>query len=119
MENLLGLLHSMLRSLPATSDARVRLLAKFVEKDYEKISLIVAHRSLVAENWASSKRKTRNEWEQLSLEEQEARGVEEWLTAQMGERNFSLEVNAYFLDTSLLSSLLVKNKCHQGTDIFN
>lgn len=92
MEHLLGLLYSMLRSLPANSDARVRLLAKFVEKDYEKISLILAYRSRIADSWASSKQQTQINWKQLSLEEQEARGGEEWLLDQLSERKFSLEV---------------------------
>lgn len=92
MEHLLGLLYSMLRSLPANSDSRVRLLAKFVEKDYEKISLIHTYRSHIADNWTSSKQQIRVNWEQLSLEEQEARGGEEWLTEQLNERKFSLEV---------------------------
>ena len=95
----------MLRSLPANSDARVRLLAKFVEKDYEKISLINASRSLIAENWASSKKQTNTEWRQLSLEEQEARGGEEWLLSQLNERNFTLEVWFFF---HLLVSFLEK-----------
>jgi beta-catenin-like protein 1 len=92
MENLLGLLYSMLRSLPANSDARVRLLAKFVEKDYEKISLLLAYRARIADNWAASKRQTKSEWNHLSPEDQDARGGEEWLSDQLNERNFPLEV---------------------------
>ena len=34
-EHLLGILSSMLRSLPANEASRIRLLAKFVEKDYQ------------------------------------------------------------------------------------
>ena len=40
-EHLLGILSSMLRSLPADSAERIRLLAKFVEKDYEKLTRLV------------------------------------------------------------------------------
>ncbi|KAL9576384.1 MAG: hypothetical protein Q9212_007143, partial [Teloschistes hypoglaucus] len=39
--HLLGILSSLLRSLPADSPPRIRLLAKFVEKDYEKIARTV------------------------------------------------------------------------------
>lgn len=37
-EHMLGMLASLLRSLPDESAARIRLLAKFVEKDYQKIA---------------------------------------------------------------------------------
>ncbi|KAF7552369.1 hypothetical protein G7046_g7427 [Stylonectria norvegica] len=40
-EHLLGIFASMLRRLPANSAERIRTLAKFVEKDYEKISKLV------------------------------------------------------------------------------
>ena len=92
MEHLLGLLYSMLRYLPANSNARIRLLAKFVEKDYEKISLILAYRSRIIENWVLSKKQTRTKWERFSLEEQEELGGEEWLLDQLNERKVTLEV---------------------------
>jgi beta-catenin-like protein 1 len=41
VENLLGIFASMLRLLPAQSEERIRTLAKFVEKDYEKISKLL------------------------------------------------------------------------------
>lgn len=94
MEHLLGLLYSMLRYLPANSNARIRLLAKFVEKDYEKISLILAYRSRIVENWAMSKKQAQSKWEQFSLEEQEELGGEEWLLDQLNERKVALEVTA-------------------------
>lgn len=101
----------MLRSLPANSDARIRLLAKFVEKDYEKTSLILAYRSLIADKWASSKKQTQTEWKQLLLEGKEARGGEDWLLDQLNERNFTLEV-------CWVSSPVQKNQCRkEPTDI--
>ena len=44
-EALLNIIASMLRLLPADSDERIRLLAKFVEKDYDKVSQLSALRS--------------------------------------------------------------------------
>jgi beta-catenin-like protein 1 len=102
MEHLLGLLYSMLRSLPADSDARVRLLAKFVEKDYEKITSILAYKSQIEDAWASREKATQNEWKTLSLEEQEARGGKEWLSDQLDERHFTLEVRICLTPQSCL-----------------
>ena len=48
-EHILGLFSSLLRSLPGNSDSRFRLLAKFLEKDFEKIGkLITLRREYVA-----------------------------------------------------------------------
>ncbi|EPE08117.1 hypothetical protein F503_00900 [Ophiostoma piceae UAMH 11346] len=44
-EALLNIMASMLRLLPADSDERVRLLAKFVEKDYDKVGQLAALRA--------------------------------------------------------------------------
>lgn len=41
LEHLLALMASMLRLLPGESAERIRTLAKFVEKDYEKISKLI------------------------------------------------------------------------------
>ncbi|RAR12862.1 DUF1716-domain-containing protein [Stemphylium lycopersici] len=43
-EHILGIFASLLRSLPGNSDSRFRLLAKFLEKDYEKIAKLVSLR---------------------------------------------------------------------------
>ncbi|KAJ4990989.1 hypothetical protein SVAN01_03560 [Stagonosporopsis vannaccii] len=43
-EHILGIFSSLLRSLPGNSDARFRLLAKFLENDYAKITKLVALR---------------------------------------------------------------------------
>ncbi|EWC43646.1 hypothetical protein DRE_01533 [Drechslerella stenobrocha 248] len=43
-EHLLGIFASLLRGLPADSAPRIRTLAKFVEKDYEKLAKIMALR---------------------------------------------------------------------------
>ena len=40
-EHLLGILSSMLRSLPANEAPRIRLLAKFVEKDYQALNRLI------------------------------------------------------------------------------
>lgn len=40
-EHLVGIFSWMLRLLPGNSDERIRLLAKFVEKDYEKVEKLI------------------------------------------------------------------------------
>lgn len=47
-EHLLAIFAAMLRLLPAESPERIRLLAKFVEKDYEKVDQLLALRSAYA-----------------------------------------------------------------------
>ncbi|CAK7272313.1 hypothetical protein SEPCBS57363_005069 [Sporothrix epigloea] len=47
-EHLLAIFHTMLRLLSADSPERIRLLAKFVEKDYEKVDQLMALRSVYA-----------------------------------------------------------------------
>lgn len=44
-EHLLAIFSTMLRLLPADSPERIRLLAKFVEKDYEKVDQLMALRT--------------------------------------------------------------------------
>lgn len=48
MEHLLGIFASLLRTLPADSAERIRTLAKFVEKDYEKLNKIVSVRQALS-----------------------------------------------------------------------
>jgi beta-catenin-like protein 1 len=61
-EHLLGIFSSLLRLLPANSAGRIRTLAKFVEKDYEKLGKLVKLRRdiilawLVAEDDGASKK---------------------------------------------------------------
>ena len=43
-EHLLGILASMFRSLPGNSASRIRVLAKFMEKDYQKLRKLISHR---------------------------------------------------------------------------
>ncbi|KAL1891286.1 hypothetical protein Sste5346_007746 [Sporothrix stenoceras] len=47
-EHLLAIFSTMLRLLPADSPERIRLLAKFVEKDYEKLDQLMALRTAYA-----------------------------------------------------------------------
>ena len=91
IEHLLGIFASLLRSLPGGSAQRIRALAKFVEKDYEKITRLVKLRrdyaskvNIVDEEIAVQRRS-------LSQEDQEEM-VPEWLSRRFDAGLFSVQV---------------------------
>ncbi|KAL8682667.1 MAG: hypothetical protein Q9224_006754, partial [Gallowayella concinna] len=89
-EHLLGILSSLLRSLPANSAGRIRLLAKFVEKDYEKIGRTMKIRREVAAKVAAVDHDIQREKSRLSAEEGEDR-ADEWLSRRMDAGLYSLQ----------------------------
>ncbi|KAI4179187.1 MAG: hypothetical protein L6R41_007989 [Letrouitia leprolyta] len=89
-EHLLGILASMLRSLPANSAERIRLLAKFVEKDYEKIDRVMKIRHEYASKFAVVDKEIQGERAKLSVEEQEDRS-DEWLSRRLDAGLYSLQ----------------------------
>ncbi|KAL8830920.1 MAG: hypothetical protein Q9170_005522 [Blastenia crenularia] len=89
-EHLLGILASMLRSLPANSAERIRLLAKFVEKDYEKIDRAMKIRREYASKVVAVDQEIQNERVKLSAEEQEDR-ADEWLSRRLDAGLYSLQ----------------------------
>lgn len=86
----------MLRSLPANSAERIRLLAKFVEKDYEKLSRAVKIRSDYASKVAVVDRQIGGERATLSAEEQEDR-ADEWLSRRLDAGLYSLQTASVVL----------------------
>ncbi|KAL8785163.1 MAG: hypothetical protein Q9213_003509 [Squamulea squamosa] len=89
-EHLLGTLSSMLRSLPGNSAERIRLLAKFVEKDYEKIDRTMKIRREYASKVAAVDQDIQREKSRLSSAEQEDMG-DEWLSRRMDAGLYSLQ----------------------------
>ncbi|KAL8859114.1 MAG: hypothetical protein Q9178_004377 [Gyalolechia marmorata] len=89
-EHLLGILSSMLRSLPGNSTERIRLLAKFVEKDYEKINKVMQTRREYASKVAAVDQDIQYEKPRLSAEEQEDR-ADEWLSRRMDAGLYALQ----------------------------
>ncbi|KAF2713998.1 DUF1716-domain-containing protein [Pleomassaria siparia CBS 279.74] len=69
-EHILGVFASLLRSLPGNSDARFRVLAKFFEKEYEKIKKLVTLRREYATRVTAFDAKLNNKKRGLSKEEQ-------------------------------------------------
>lgn len=89
-EHLLGILASMLRSLPSDSAARIRLLAKFVEKDYEKIERLINIRREYVSKTSVVDQEIGRERASLSRAEQEER-ADEWFSRRLDAGLFSLQ----------------------------
>ncbi|KAL8971481.1 MAG: hypothetical protein Q9197_003252 [Variospora fuerteventurae] len=89
-EHILGILSSMLRSLPANSAERIRLLAKFVEKDYEKIGRAVKIRREYAFKVAAVDQEISTERSALPAEEREEK-ADEWLSRRLDAGLYTLQ----------------------------
>ncbi|KAI5920996.1 Catenin-beta-like protein [Camillea tinctor] len=89
-EHLIGLFASMLRLLPADSPERIRTLAKFVEKDYEKTERLVQLRRDHVARLATADEAIRAEQESLSPEEREDR-ADEWFSRRLDAGLFALQ----------------------------
>ncbi|TVY13826.1 Beta-catenin-like protein 1-like [Lachnellula arida] len=89
-EHLLGIFSSLLRLLPANSSGRIRTLAKFVEKDYEKLGKLVKLRRDYAARVAVVDEQIRNEQTNLDAEERED-AADEWLSRRLDAGLFCLQ----------------------------
>lgn len=81
-EHLLGILASMLRSLPANEAPRIRLLAKFVEKDYQACDRLVKLRRDYASKVAVIDGEIGHERARLDAAESEER-ADEWFSRRL------------------------------------
>lgn len=90
MEHLLGIFSSLLRSLPGGSAGRIRTLAKFVEKDYEKINKLVRLRREHAEKIGAIEREIEKEEESMTADEKAERAAES-LSRRFDAGLFSLQ----------------------------
>ena len=89
-EHLLGIFASMLRQLQSESAPRIRLLGKFVEKEYEKVKRLVQLRKDYAARGEVVDRKIKAERDGSAKEEQDER-ADEWLSRRMDAGLFSLQ----------------------------
>ena len=90
-EHLLGILAALLRSLPAASAPRIRTLAKFVEKDYEKIGKLVALRRDYAGRVTVVDAQIKDERRGRSREEAEEM-ADEWFSRRLDAGLFCLQI---------------------------
>jgi beta-catenin-like protein 1 len=89
-EHILGIFASLLRSLPGNSDQRFRVLAKFLEKDFEKIVKLVSLRREYASRVAAFDAKLKDQKKGLSKEEQAELDLEN-IPARLDGGLFSLQ----------------------------
>jgi beta-catenin-like protein 1 len=89
-EHILGIFASLLRSLPGNSDQRFRVLAKFLEKDYEKITKLISLRREYASRVAAFDVKLKDQKKGLSKEEQAELELEN-IPTRLDEGLFSLQ----------------------------
>jgi beta-catenin-like protein 1 len=84
----------MLRLLPSNSSGRIRLLAKFVEKDFEKLDKLIKLRRDYASKVSAVDEGIRRE--RASLDGEEVEDMEaEWLSRRMDGGLFSLQVSCH------------------------
>lgn len=80
----------MLRSLPSDSAARIRLLAKFVEKDYEKLDrLVIVRREFASKTSIVDQEIERERATLLGGQDDRA---DEWFSRRLDAGLFSLQV---------------------------
>jgi beta-catenin-like protein 1 len=89
-EHLIGIFASLLRYLSAGSSGRIRTLAKFVEREYEKIAKLVTLRAEYASKLRVLDAEIEREREGLTPKEQEEM-ADEWLSRQLDAGLFPLQ----------------------------
>lgn len=90
IEHLIGMLASLLRYLPGGSAVRIRALAKFVEKEYEKLLKLVELRREYKTRLIMVDSQIQKEREDLSTSQAEER-EDEWLSRRLDAGLFSLQ----------------------------
>jgi beta-catenin-like protein 1 len=90
VEHLLGIFASLLRCLPGESAARIRVLAKMVEKEWEKIERLLSLRREFASKVGRAEREIEVERKQLRAEEREEK-VDEWLGRRLDAGLYCLQ----------------------------
>ncbi|KAL4897466.1 Catenin-beta-like protein [Aspergillus ambiguus] len=91
IEHLLGIFASLLRLLPGGSAPRIRALAKFMEKDYEKIEKLVKLRRDYASRVTPVEQAIEKERKDYNEEEQEIMAPE-WLSRRFDAGLFCIQL---------------------------
>lgn len=89
-ETLLGILASLLRLLPGSSAPRIRTLAKFVEKDYEKLNRLIKLRREYQSRLQLVETRIKQEASSLDKDEQMDM-ADEWLSRRLDAGLFSFQ----------------------------
>lgn len=88
---MIGILASLLRLLPSGSAGRIRTLAKFVEKDYEKIAKIVKLRKKYAAQVQAVDRDIKEKQATASAKDVDDM-ADQWLSRRLDAGLFCLQV---------------------------
>lgn len=91
-EHLLGIFAALLMHLPADSASRIRTLAKFVEKDYEKIAKLTKLRTDYALRMAKVDAEIAVQRKDLGSVVEEEEMAEEWFSRRLDAGLFCLQV---------------------------
>ncbi|KAK8063492.1 hypothetical protein PG996_008144 [Apiospora saccharicola] len=91
LEHLIGIFASMLRLLPGGSAERIRTLAKFVEKEYEKTTKLVQLRRQFAARVERADAEIRAEQAQFKSAEEREEYAGEWFSKRLDAGLFSLQ----------------------------
>ncbi|CAZ81290.1 unnamed protein product [Tuber melanosporum] len=91
-EHLLGIFAALLTHLPADSASRIRTLAKFVEKDYEKIAKLTKLRTDYALRVAKVDAEIAVQREDLGSVVEEEEMAEEWFSKRLDAGLFCLQM---------------------------
>ncbi|EFE35158.1 uncharacterized protein ARB_06115 [Trichophyton benhamiae CBS 112371] len=89
-EHLLGIFSSLLRLLPGDTSGRIRTLAKFVEKDYEKVTRLIKLRREYKSKLSVVEQDINQEKSSLSQDDLDALEGE-WLSRRLDAGLFSLQ----------------------------
>lgn len=90
-EHLLGIFAALLRSLPADAAGRIRTLAKFVEKNYEKVDKIIKLRREYASRVSAVDQEIKQERSTLSVNEQDDR-ADDWFSRRLDAGLYCLRI---------------------------
>lgn len=92
-EHVVGILVSLLNNLPASEDnpARLRLLAKFVENDYEKVNRLMEIHAMQSKRYASTRRAIEKERLELADDDIDTEMEEELYVRQLEGGLFALQ----------------------------
>lgn len=109
IEHLLGIFSALLRLLPGESAARIRTLAKFTEKDHEKVAKLISLRKDYARRVSLVDKEIRQEQKDLPDDETEER-EDEWFSRRLDGGLFSLQMTDIILAWLIAEDQAVKAK---------
>lgn len=108
-EHLLGIFAAFLRLLPGDSAGRIRTLAKFAEKDYEKVTKILQLRKDYARKVALVEKDIKQERSTLPADEVQERS-DEWFSRRLDGGLFCLQTIDVILAWLIAEDQIVKQK---------